>query len=141
MSSMIYKSGQGYWTRLMTVIAGGLIGVLGAYWLWDAVGAAHWGSIPSIYFQAVMALLVCTFTAWLLWRYVAVSHRSVDFLVATEGEMKKVNWSTRRELVGSSMVVIVSSLMIALYCLGFDLFFTRIFTWMKVLQIDEGMGL
>lgn len=140
MSSIIYKSGQGYWTRLMTTISGGLLGVLGAYWLWESAGTASWG-VPTIYIQAAFALVAFAVTAWLLWKFVAVSHKSVDFLVATESEMKKVNWSTRKELVGSSVVVIVSSLMIAVFCLGFDLFFTRIFTWMKVLQIDEGMGL
>ncbi len=141
MSSIIYKSGQGYWTRLMTVIAGGLMGVLGAYWLWDSAATASWGPMRAIYVQAILALGTCALTGWLLWKFVAASHRSVDFLVATESEMKKVNWSTRRELVGSSVVVIASSLLIALFCLGFDLFFTRVFTWIKVLQIDEGMGL
>jgi hypothetical protein len=27
----------------------------------------------------------------------------VDFMIATEGELKKVNWSTRREIVGSDV--------------------------------------
>lgn len=34
--------------------------------------------------------------------------RLADFLIATEGEMKKVSWSSRAELVGSTIVVIVT---------------------------------
>ena len=31
-----------------------------------------------------------------------------DFLIATEGEMKKVAWSTKEELIGSTVVVLVT---------------------------------
>jgi preprotein translocase SecE subunit len=39
----------------------------------------------------------------------------VDFLVATETEMKKVSWSSRAELVGSTAVVIVTVFVLALF--------------------------
>ena len=39
----------------------------------------------------------------------------VDFLVATETEMKKVSWSSRAELVGSTAVVIVTVFALALF--------------------------
>ncbi len=38
---------------------------------------------------------------------------AVDFLIATESEMKKVSWSSRAELFGSTFVVIVTVFMMA----------------------------
>ena len=38
---------------------------------------------------------------------------NVDFLIATDSEMKKVNWTSRKELIGSTKVVIVFMFLIA----------------------------
>ena len=57
---------------------------------------------------AVAAIVIAVFGLvgyWLIGRRA----RSVDFLIATEGEMKKVNWSTRREVVGSTIIVLIIS--------------------------------
>ena len=51
--------------------------------------------------------------------------RSVDFLIATEAEMRKVNWSTRREVMNSTGVVIVTMLAIAVFSFVCD----RAFAW------------
>jgi preprotein translocase SecE subunit len=56
--------------------------------------------------------------------------RTVDFLIATEGEMKKVNWSSRREVMSSTGVVIFTMLTIAIFCFVCD----RVFAW-SFLQI------
>ena len=68
---------------------------------------------------------------WLLGR----NPRSVDFLIATEGEMKKVNWSTRREIVGSTLVVIGIALVISLFCWIWDFAFSAFFAWIRVLDM------
>ena len=39
----------------------------------------------------------------------------VDFLIATDSEMKKVNWTTKAELIGSTKVVIIFMLFIAFF--------------------------
>jgi len=39
--------------------------------------------------------------------------KSADFLIATESEMKKVAWSSKREIIGSTKVVIIATLMLA----------------------------
>lgn len=50
-----------------------------------------------------------------------VNHaKFADFLIATESEMKKVSWSSRAELVGSTIVVIVTVVVMALYIFGVD---------------------
>ena len=38
---------------------------------------------------------------------------NVDFLIATDSEMKKVNWTSRKELIGSTKVVILFMFLIA----------------------------
>ena len=63
-----------------------------------------------------------------------VRPRSVDFLVATEAEMKKVNWSTRREIMGSTVVVILLATGIAGFCKVFDLVFYWLFSSIRVLD-------
>jgi preprotein translocase SecE subunit len=39
----------------------------------------------------------------------------VDFFIATESEMKKVSWSSRAELLGSTAVVLVTVFLLALF--------------------------
>jgi len=41
--------------------------------------------------------------------------KAADFLIATESEMKKVSWSSKAELIGSTMVVIVTVVLLAVF--------------------------
>ena len=50
------------------------------------------------------------------------------------GEMRKVNWSTRREIMGSTVLVILLTLFIAVFCKIADLAFSTIFQSIDVLQ-------
>ncbi|MGA1045125.1 MAG: preprotein translocase subunit SecE [Phycisphaerales bacterium] len=134
MAMSIYKRGQGYTTRVTTAVAVGLVVALGAYWLWEEFAGASWFELPSIYISAGIATLfaaVCSIVSYWL---IGVWTRSVDFLIATDSEMKKVNWSTRREVMGSTAVVIGLSLLVAAYCFGFDRVFFLLFAWMGVLE-------
>jgi len=55
-------------------------------------------------------------------------------MIATEGEMKKVSWSTRHEVVGSTKVVIMFTLLLAVALFVVDLVFQRAFSWIGVLK-------
>jgi preprotein translocase SecE subunit len=55
-------------------------------------------------------------------------------MIATEGEMRKVNWSTKREIVGSTILVILLTLFIAIFCQIADLGFSAFFRWFGVLD-------
>ena len=57
-----------------------------------------------------------------------------DFLIATEGEMKKVNWSSRREVFGSTWVVIAISVMIATLLFVTDIIFKSIAEGINLIQ-------
>ncbi len=106
MASGIYKSGQGYYTRMGTTVGAGLLALLGLRWLWDYAGQIKIGTINQTYVAFGICTLVGTVIGAFIYLYVFLKPTSGDFLIATEGEMKKVNWSTRREVVGSTGVVI-----------------------------------
>ena len=134
MASAIRKFGQGYWTRVMSVVGFGLVAVLGAIWIWRMLDTVSVG-FPSIYLASGVSMLFLAIIGAALWWFVGWNARSVDFLVATEGEMKKVNWSTKHELVGSTVVVIAVVIIISLFCWLFDFIFSTLFVWMKVLDM------
>jgi preprotein translocase SecE subunit len=133
-STAIRKFGQGYWTRLLTVIGFGLLGVLGAIWLWRLFETFDFG-VPPVYVASGVALAFMVAVGVVLWWFAGFNPRSVDFLVATEGEMKKVNWTTRREIVGSTVVVIAIAFVIAVFCWLWDFAFSSLFVWMRVLDM------
>ena len=134
MSTAIYKKGQGYWTRQMSTIAGAVLTLLGAIWIKDLFVQTDWFGLDPIWWQAIAGVSWCSVLGGLLYAYVWVRPRSVDFLVATEAEMKKVNWSTRREILGSTWIVIGLTVLIAALCFFFDLLFQRIALWANVLE-------
>ncbi len=132
---VIYKKGQGYWTRMMSAIALGMLALMGAAWLWDNLKNARIAGLEPIYTQTVAFVLVFGGAAWLGYYLIGRKPRVVDFLIATEGEMKKVNWSTRREIRGSTVVVIGLTFVIALIISFLDyLVYAPLFTWAKILE-------
>lgn len=78
-------------------------------------------AFEKIYLQAGAALLVLLVGGALTYYYVGLKPRSVDFLIATDGEMKKVNWSTKHVIWNSTTVVITATFAIAALLFIFDL--------------------
>jgi preprotein translocase SecE subunit len=124
----IYKRGQGKYTRIITFVGVMVVGLFGASSLSDTLSVRmpepyyHFG-IP---FVLLLGLAILMF--WLVNR-----PRNVDFLVATEGEMKKVSWSNKKEIIGSTKVVIITTFVMAFVLFGVDTIFSYIFT--KVIPI------
>ena len=48
-----------------------------------------------------------------------------EFFKDTNSEMKKVSWPTRNEVVGTTVVVIVATILFAVYLWGCDLLFYK----------------
>lgn len=130
----IYKPGQAYWTRTGTVIGVSAISLLGILWMWDYAKTVRLGAVNPLYVATAAALVVGTAITAFTYYLVFVKPRSVDFLVATEGEMKKVNWSTRREVVGSTTAVVVTAAVLALFCWGLEIIFVWFFQLINVLK-------
>ncbi len=131
----IYKKGQGYWTRMMTAIAAGLLIVMGAVWLSDMLAGVRIGALETVYVQGGAAVIVVAVFGYIAYYLIARKPKMVDFLIATEGEMKKVNWSTRREIMGSTWVVIGLTFVVALIISVLDFgIFTPLLNWVGVLE-------
>ena len=64
--------------------------------------------------------------------YVVNRAKSADFLIATEGEMKKVSWSSKKEIIGSTKVVIVTTFIMAAILFLVDIIFANMFKLLKV---------
>jgi preprotein translocase SecE subunit len=126
----IYKKGQGAWTRLGTVAGVVLIGLLTGQFVWQQ----SQGSFLSL---KVCYILVASFAAIYggLAFYLMNKPRNVDFLIATDSEMKKVNWTSRKELFGSTRVVIIFMFMVAIMLFVYDDFFWTIFYMIGVLKV------
>ncbi len=84
----IYKKGQGYWTRVMTAIGTGTLVLMGAVWLADNLKNVRIGSLEPIYTQAIAVVVVFAVFGWVGYTLVGRKPKTVDFLIATEGEMK-----------------------------------------------------
>ena len=134
MSVGIYKQGQGYWVRLMSAIGFGLLVMMGVIWIWDQLSGTQIADIEPVYVQGGVAIIVVVICGIVGFHLIGRRVKLVDFMIATEGEMRKVNWSTRREIVGSTILVILLTLFIALFCQLADLVFSAFFQWMDVLQ-------
>ena len=130
----VYKPGQGYYTRLGTVIGVALVSLPGLLWVREYFKLIEIGKTNPLYVAATGTILVGGAITFVTYYLVFVKPGSVDFLIATEGEMKKVNWSTRREVVGSATAVIFTAVILALFCWGLELLFVWFFQLIKVLE-------
>ena len=119
----IYKRNQGKYTRLTTAIAVMVLAAWGCYVLSERLGA--YASIGTyVRFGVPLVLLV---GIGLLMFWIVNRPKSADFLIATEGEMKKVSWSSRKEVIGSTKVVIVTTFILAAILFLIDVVFANVF--------------
>ncbi len=122
-----YKPEQGRWTRNGTLIGAGLMIAWGALAVYDQLQMFEGDDIGSLIITRgipVAFAAVCFFFAWHL---TYAKRTTSDFMIATEGEMKKVNWSTRREVIGSTKVVIMFTVFLATFLFLADLGFQQLF--------------
>ena len=63
---------------------------------------------------------------WLVGKKASIA----DFMIAAEGEMKKVSWSSRREIAVSTFIVIVVVILVAMLLGVTDLSFQMFFDWL-----------
>jgi preprotein translocase subunit SecE len=131
----IYKKGQGYWTRVGTAVGAGLLGALIVWQLYRYIPAfmsANDGGRAKRVALIVAAVFAAVY-AFFAWRLMN-KPSNVDFLIATDSEMKKVNWTSRRELIGSTKVVIGFMFAIAITLFLLDLFFNTVFYYLHILH-------
>lgn len=121
----IYKRSQGRITRQVTFAALAITAALGCLRLMQiltASGPATRFAVPAV------VVVVCW---WLSYRIVNLPIFA-DFLIAVEAEMNKVSWPTRHELFRASLVVLLTMLLLTAALALFDVTWTFIFRYLKV---------
>ena len=112
MALPIHKPGQGYWTRTLSAIGAGMLVLAGAAWLYQVIVPRFIRGDNQLYYQAGIAVAVILVFGGLIY-WLLNKPRIVDFMIAVEAEMKKVNWPAKKEIIGSTWVVICGTLLIA----------------------------
>jgi preprotein translocase subunit SecE len=124
----IYKRGQGRYTRLGSGFGWAIIAGLGCFVLYRQLNAMDienaqvelWVKtmVPVGVFVGLGVLIF-----WLLNR-----PSVANFMIDAEGEMKKVSWSSRKEIVVSTVVVIGVVVILSIFLGTVDLVFSMFFT-------------
>ena len=129
MAIEIYKRGQGKYTRSVTFVGGVVIAALLGRFVWQRL-------VPVTDRLAVVyGVPVAVFAVGALVMFWVVNRpRSADFMIATEGEMKKVSWSSKKEIIGGTKVVIATTLLMAVLLWAVDLAFSLFFQKIHVLE-------
>ncbi|NUO09719.1 MAG: preprotein translocase subunit SecE [Candidatus Brocadia sp.] len=148
----VYRKGLGVYSRIAVGIALGILALFASISLYgvliDLPNVAGSVRIPlidvSLTWGLVCAFLLFVFLGFWIGIFVAgfetglrpldkVSKKTVEFLIDIQGELQKVSWPTKYELVGSTAVVIVSVIVIGIFILGVDWFVSVIMEYIGVL--------
>jgi len=118
----MYKPGQGKYSRLISGISIGVIVAAGCWRLYERLAATDLNQWITFLLPLVVFVAAGVLIYWLL------NKPSVaDFLIAAEGELKKVNWSSRKEVAVSTFVVILVVVVMAMLLGATDLVFQVVF--------------
>jgi preprotein translocase subunit SecE len=124
MNLKIYKRGQGKNSRLWTALVLLMIVAVGCWRLHEKLQVSN-----NPWLHTMIPAVVCAIFAGVIY-WLSNKPTVADFLIAAEGEIKKVSWSSRKEIVNSTMIVIVVVAIVAtglgLVDIGFRLFFSEI---------------
>jgi preprotein translocase SecE subunit len=143
-SLFTYKKVQGVKARRFTLIGFLLIGWTGVYSLMNHVlFDGNWildlpftdfklTALTDVRYSLPVILGAAVF--WVAWRAVNMP-TFADFLIATEIEMYKVSWSSRKRLIQDTIVVLVFVIMMTLFLMLVDFFWGWLLSssWIQVL--------
>jgi preprotein translocase subunit SecE len=128
-----YKPMQGWYARLYTGLALGLVVLAGAYQISQA----------SLEYSPLWRFgIPLVFAAAGLWVILRVVHFPpfADFLIATEAEMNKVSWTTKDDLIRATTVVLTTVVLMAVFLFVVDRLWTFILQVIGVLKFGGGGG-
>ncbi len=125
----IYKRGQGKHTRLCSAAGAAIIVGLGCMQLYKKLQAASLGLSPkaALWVATMVPVALFAVLAGLIF-WLVNKPLLADFMIAAEGEMKKVSWSSRKEIVVSTSVVIVVVIILAAFLGLTDIVFELLFS-------------
>ncbi len=128
----IYKRNQGKYTRGVTAA---VVMALGLWMCWSLknllVADILSDSTNGTYIGFAVPLGVFVLLGLLVFKILNRT-KSADFLIATENEMKKVSWSSTKEVIGSTKVVVVTTFLMAGMLFLVDILFFNIFQFIGI---------
>ena len=130
MSFKMYKRGQGINTRLWSGLVCFTITAIGCFRLYQILLSRT----NNAWLYTFAPLGVCAAIALLIF-WLVNKPNVADFMIAAEGEIKKVSWSSRREIVASTTIVIGVVLSMGVMLVGVDFVFRSLFEF--VLKLYE----
>ena len=131
----IRRRGQGKWTRLGTAIASAVLIIgIGLFIYNDVRANTGMTEQTALIIAGIFIVAGGLFAFWL-----QNTPNNVAFLIDTDSEMKKVNWTSRKELIGSTKVVIGFMLILAGMLFIVDIIFGYFFYWIGVLKFSPGI--
>ena len=148
-----YKGNQGVRVRRGTIVALLTVGVCGIITLVthrslgsSRVGANDWNwelpftdlYLPLMHqIHITLPILLSIGALWVAWRVVNWP-AFADFLIATEAEINKVSWTTRRRLMQDTVVVLVTVFLFTTFLFVVDIIWIKVLTspYIQVLQLD-----
>lgn len=133
MALTINKPGQGYWTRMLSAIGAGIMLAACLVWSWGELQGAISEDSTRTTVQTVVACVIGLGGGFLCF-WIMNKSRVVDFLIATESEMRKVNWPNKKELVGSTWVVICGTAFLAALLVFINVVFFKLFSMIDIIQ-------
>jgi len=122
MAFKIYKRGQGKYTRLCTGFSAALIVGLGCLQLFKQLDATDLVLWVKTMVPAGVFVGLCLLVYWIVNKPTVA-----DFMIAAEGELKKVSWSSRKEIAVSTFIVIVVVVLMAIFLGTTDISFGMLF--------------
>ena len=125
-----YKWGQGKTTRLYTAMTEAILAAIGCWRVYQKLSASMDVTTPiGLWLTVTVPLGIFVLIVFLLY-WLLNKPMAADFLIAAEGELKKVSFSTKHEIMVSTFVVIVvvilTALMLGVADFCFNLFFTNV---------------
>lgn len=139
MAFEIYRKGVGLYARSTVAGLFGIASLFAAYSLYGALidlpefftgtkipllnVSLTWGLVSSFILFVFCGTILSIFTLgyevgpkWIDNK----SKKAIEFFIETQAELQKVSWPTKDELIGSTVVVIVCIIILAIYIFGVD---------------------
>ena len=125
MQLYLYKRGQGYYTRLWGSIVCFALIAIGCYRLYSILSGTT--NNPWIY-TIIPVVVLAGFTFMVYW----LQNRPAlaDFFITAESELKKVTWSSKQQIITSTIVVIFVVITFSILLGSVDVGFRSLFEFM-----------
>jgi preprotein translocase SecE subunit len=140
---VVEKPGLGKWVRLSAYAGIAAMSLFGCYafYMSPSIASSWWRDVfpPIMVFGKGIALKPVFFpsvgifaTVMLVVFLLLNREKWADFLIDTEGEIKKVSWPARKEYLGSSMVVVLVVAVVSIFLHFVDLGLSRLMEKMGI---------